>query len=195
MGVMQPPANVDIRPLTPDRWDDLAALFETSAVTRGCWCMWFRRTSAEFRAQGGDGNRSAMKDIVEKADVAPGLLAYVEGAPMGWCAVAPREEYPRILRSNTVKPIDETRVWSIVCFFVASKGRGRGVSKRLLKAAVDFAAEQGARVIEAYPIDPAGGRVTPDEAYYGVVSTFAAAGFREVARRHPKRPIMRLTIS
>lgn len=186
--------NVEIHPLTPDRWRDIETLFNTSAVTRGCWCMWFRLPTADFRANEGERNREAMRRIVDESDVPPGLLAYVDGEAAGWCAVAPREEYSRVLRSNTVKPIDDQPAWSIVCFFVASKARGRGVSKRLLQAAVELAANHGAKMVEAYPIDPAAGRVTPDEAYYGVASAFAAAGFKEVARRHPKRPIMRLTI-
>jgi GNAT superfamily N-acetyltransferase len=182
---------IETHPLTPDRWDDLAALFETNAVTRGCWCMWFRLPTDEFRRCSGDGNRDALRQIVEEADVPPGVLAYLDGTPAGWCAVAPRHEYTRIARSRTLKPVDDQPAWSIVCFFVAKHARGSGVTHRLLDAAIRFAAKHGAKLIEGYPVDPSLGPVTPDAAYHGLQPLFERAGFTESARRSAKRPIMR----
>jgi GNAT superfamily N-acetyltransferase len=177
--------------LTPDRWGDLAALFEANAVTRGCWCMWFRLPTDEFRRCSGDGNRDALRQIVEEADVPPGVLAYLDGTPAGWCAVAPRHEYTRIARSRTLKPVDDQPAWSIVCFFVAKHARGSGVTHRLLDAAIRFARKHGAKLIEGYPVDPSLGPVTPDAAYHGLQPLFERAGFAESARRSAKRPIMR----
>jgi GNAT superfamily N-acetyltransferase len=184
-------SRIETHPLTPDRWDDLAALFETNAVTRGCWCMWFRLPTDEFRRCSGDGNRAAFRAIVEAAAVPPGVLAYLDGKPAGWCAVAPRDEYTRIGRSRTLKPVDDQPAWSIVCFFVAKHARGSGVTHCLLDAAVAFAKRDGAKIIEGYPVDSSLGQVTPDAAYHGLQPLFERAGFGETARRSPKRPIMR----
>lgn len=190
-----PSSSIAIHPLTPDRWRDLATLFETNAVTRGCWCMWFRTATSDFRANEGDGNRRAFQRIVRGAAVAPGLIAYIDGTPAGWCAVAPRDEYPRILRSPTTKPADDRPAWAITCFFIARHARGAGLMRRLLDEATRFAAHHGATLVEGYPVDPAGRRINPDEAYHGLASVFAAAGFKEVARRQPKRPIMRRAVA
>lgn len=96
--------------------------------------------------------------------------------------------------SRTLGPVDDTPVWSITCFYVARGHRRQGVMRRLLQAAVAFAAARGARVIEAYPVDPAGRRVLALEAYTGLVPVFAAAGFVEVARRSERRPVMRYAV-
>jgi GNAT superfamily N-acetyltransferase len=152
--------------------------------------MWFRQTGLEHRRRKGAGNRAALKAIVDRGQV-PGLLAYVDGLPAGWCSVAPREEFGRLQRSRTLKAIDDRPAWSIVCFFVRGDFRNRGLAAALLGAAVRYAVERGARIVEAYPFDPSSGG-TPDSAVYsGVVSMFEEAGFREVARRSRTTPIMR----
>jgi GNAT superfamily N-acetyltransferase len=182
---------VKVRPVTPSRWDDLETLFGPSGAYSGCWCMWFRETSAEFDRNGNVGNRKALAALVRK-NRQPGLLAYVDDRPAGWVSVAPRDEFGRIERSPVLKPLDDRPVWSVVCFFIDKRFRGRGLGKRLLDAAVDHAARKGARVIEAYPRDPGTGRgVTNAEAFVGLLPMFEAAGFREVARRSTDRPIVR----
>lgn len=181
---------VEIRPLTAERWRDLAALFSRSKVTSGCWCMWFREPAAAYRANYGAKNRAAFRSIVRRGP-APGVLAYVDGKVAGWSAVAPRAEYVRLARSRTLAPVDDAPVWSITCFFIDRAARGRGVSKALIEGAAALAAEHGARLLEAYPVDPGGGRIAPDAAYHGLASAFRAVGFEEVARRSPKRPIVR----
>jgi len=184
---------IEIHPLTRDRWRDLNALFSRDRTTSGCWCMWFRTSEPEFRANYGAGNRVALKRIVD-AEPAPGVLAYVDGQPAGWCAVAPREQYPRVLRSRATKPIDEAPAWAITCLFVDANARGLGVARRLIGAAVAYARANGARLIEGYPVDTTERRVTDDAAYHGTLALFQAAGFREVARRTPARPIVRLEV-
>ena len=187
---MSQPAGIEVHPLTPDRWPDLEAVFGQRGASGGCWCMWWRQTSEEYRAGRGEPNRQAFRGIVESGRV-PGLLAYVDGEPAGWCAVAPREEYPRVQRSRTVHPVDDQPAWAVVCFFTRRKYRSRGLGKVLLKAAVDHAVANGARIVEGFPVDPAGERVGAGDGFYGFVSTFRAAGFEEVARRKEGRPIMR----
>jgi GNAT superfamily N-acetyltransferase len=133
-----------------------------------------------------------MKRLVQDGRV-PGLLAYREGRPVGWVSVAPREEFGRIQRSPTLKPVDDKPVWSIVCFFMHRGERGKGVGTALLAAAARQAVDQGARIAEGYPVDPALRKFPNAEAYTGVISMFEGAGFREVARRGG-RPIMRKTV-
>jgi len=183
--------SIETHPLTPDRWDDLDALFQANAVTRNCWCMWFRQTTEQARRNGGAPNRRAFRRIVDTAPAPPGIIAYIGGKPAGWCAVAPRDDYTRVARSRALKPIDDRPAWSIVCFFIARDARGAGLSRRLIDAATALARQHGARLIEAYPVDPSLGPVDAESAYHGLQPMFERAGFREAARRTPRRPIMR----
>ena len=180
-------------PVTPDRWSDFALLFGKRGACAGCWCMWWRQTAGEFTRGKGAGNRRAMKRIIDGGSI-PGLLAYAGADPVGWCSVHPRETYKRLDRSRVLRPIDERPVWSIVCFFVARDWRRRGLTIELIRAAVDHARENGARIIEAYPTEPRSGAMPDAFAYTGLASAFRKAGFKEVARRSPSRPIMRRAI-
>ena len=119
------------------------------------------------------------------------MLAYVEGEPVGWCAVAPRAEYDYLARSRVLRPVDDRDVWSISCLLVAKGYRGRGLSVRLLRAAVDMAGQAGAEIVEGYPVVPYTARMPDAFAWTGTLSAFRAAGFEEVARGSPTRPIMR----
>ncbi|HXH82541.1 MAG TPA: GNAT family N-acetyltransferase [Candidatus Tectomicrobia bacterium] len=181
---------LDVRPLTPDRWQDLETLFGPRGASDGCWCMWWRQTRAEFEEKKGEENKRAFRGIVASGQI-PGLLAYVDGRPAGWCAVQPRDAYARLDRSRTLKRVDEQPVWSVVCFFVAKAYRRRGLTTALLEAAVRYAVAHGARIVEGYPVDPGEGGTPDPWAYTGLVSAFRNAGFVEVARHSPGRPIMR----
>jgi GNAT superfamily N-acetyltransferase len=184
---------VVFQPATPARWDDLAQLFGPRGACAGCWCMWPRLTSREYSAGLGDRNRRRLRAIVA-ADQRPGILAYAAGEPVGWCAVAPRAEYVRLSTSRVMAPVDDREVWSVPCLFVARGWRGRGLPARLLAAAVQFAGSRGARIVEGYPIDTRGKRTGAAFLWHGPVSSFVQAGFREVARRSPTRPIMRRSV-
>lgn len=180
------------RPLTLARWDDLVALFGPNGACAGRWCMWPRVRHTEFVRGRGPANRRAFRRRVA-AGPPPGVLAYVDGRPAGWCALAPRAEYPRLETSRVLAPVDARPVWSVVCFFVARPHRGKGLAKALLKAAVAFAARRGARIVEGYPVAPRA-RTADAFVWTGLATTFRAAGFREVARRSPTRPIMRYAV-
>ena len=182
----------EIHPLTSERWSDLEDLFGARGACGGCWCMYWRLESADFQAGKGTGNRRAFRRIVNSGPP-PGVIAYREDEPVGWCAVAPREVYPRLARSRILKPVDEARVWSVTCFFVARAERGRGLSVALLEAAVEHARRQGARIVEGYPVEP-GARQADPFVWTGIASAYRAAGFVEVARRSPTRPIMRRSV-
>ena len=184
-------AELEIHPLTPDRWDDLATLFDRPGDPKGCWCMFYRVRGREFDRLWGAGARAAFREVVDEGPP-PGLLAYRDGVPVGWCAVAPREQFPRILNSPTIKPLDDDPgCWSIVCFYVVRGERRGGVAATLLKAAVAFAADQGATWVEGYPKDTEGARKHANEMFVGSMAMFAEAGFTEAGRRSPQRPIMR----
>jgi GNAT superfamily N-acetyltransferase len=151
--------------------------------------MWFRLPPAEFAAAKGDGNRRRLRQLV-RTGTPPGVVAYRGREPVGWCAVAPRADYPRLGRSRVLAPVDDQPVWAVTCFFVARAARGAGVTRALLEGAATFAARHGARWLEGYPVD-ARTRQADAFVYHGLASTFTAAGFREVARRSATRPIMR----
>ncbi len=182
--------DLEVHPLTPHRWQDLERLFGPRGACGGCWCMWWRVTRSQFAKQKGAGNRRALKKLVESGEV-PGLLAYADGEPIGWCSVAPRETYPVLERSRTLKRVDDAPVWSVACFFVAKPYRRKGVTVELLRAAVEYARKHSARHIEGYPVEPMKDAMPDVFAWTGLASAFRKAGFVEVLRRSKGRPIMR----
>lgn len=179
-----------VLPATPERWDDLAKLFGPKGACAGCWCMWWRRSAAEWTRGKGDGNRRALRRLVDSGEP-PGLIAYDGDEPMGWIAVAPREAYPRLAASRSLKPVDDAPVWSVTCFFVTRDRRGRGVSTVLLRAAAEHARSRGARMLEGYPVVSRSGKMPDAFAWTGLPGSFERAGFREVARPSASRRIMR----
>lgn len=184
---------LDFHSLSPDRWDDFEKLFGPRGATAGCWCMWWRIKRKDWEANQYEGNRAAIKGIIDSGTV-PGLLAYHGDAPVGWVSVGPREDFPVLQRSPILKPVDDQPVWSIVCFVVHKDYKGQGMSGRLLQAAVDYASAQGATIVEGYPIAPKSVEVPDLYSFTGFLSTFQAAGFVEVARRSERKPIMRLYV-
>lgn len=185
-------SELTFHPLTPERWKDFEKLFGERGACGGCWCMSWRLKRAVFEKQKGAGNKRAMRKIVSSGEI-PGLMAYVGNESIAWCSVAPREAFPRLENAPTLKRIDDTPVWSIVCLFIAKPYRRRGVSSLLLRAAVDYARQSGATVVEGYPFEP--NQKLPDPfVWTGLVSSFEAAGFKEAARRSASRPIMRYYI-
>jgi GNAT superfamily N-acetyltransferase len=155
--------------------------------------MWWRLSNREFEAQKGEANRKAMRAIVNARRV-PGILAYDKEQPVGWCAVAPRDEFPRLERSRILQPVDDKPVWSVVCLFVEKGYRHRGVATRLLRAAVEHVRKRGGKIVEGYAVEPRSGRLPDAFAYHGLAKNYMKAGFKEVARRSETRPIMRYTI-
>ena len=177
-------------PVTRERWPDLEQLFGERGACGGCWCMVWRLPRPEWEHGKKRNNRIALKTIVED-DRQPGVLAYAGDEPIGWCAVAPRAEYVGLQRSRVLAPVDNQRVWSISCLFVAKPFRRQGVSVRLIKEAVKFAGSRGAAMVEAYPVIPYTEKMPAAFAWTGVLSAFLKAGFREVLRRSKNRPILR----
>lgn len=186
-----------VSPLTPDRWPHLETIFKAKgcSVARACWCMAYRLSGAReppprgtTRAQM---NRAALKALVDAGNP-PGLIGYRGKVPVGWVSIGPREEFARLKRSSVMKAVDEKPVWSIVCFVVPAEHRGQGVAQALLEGAVAYARKRGATLVEAYPVDKPG-RSNDDDMWFGAKSMFDNAGFEEVARRKPRRPIVRIS--
>jgi GNAT superfamily N-acetyltransferase len=192
-----------IEPLDAARWPDLCTLFGRSGANSGCWCMWWRLRAKDWTEGAGaaarepeTGNMARFERVVAGGEPT-GLLAYLDGAPAGWCAVAPREAYPRLLRSTTIAPEDpgEPGVWSVTCFFIGREHRRAGLGHRLLDAAVAWAGENGARVVEGYPVDTGGVYGTSGDYFTGTVGQFERAGFMPAPQPKPgKRVVMRRTI-
>jgi GNAT superfamily N-acetyltransferase len=163
---------------TPDRWSDVTQLMDGTDEF-GCWCQAWRGFDAKALS-GGRSRRQLLRDQMEGGPPAPGYVAYLDGEPVGWVGVSVRTETPRLVSSRTIPAIDDLPVWSIGCFRIRPGYRRRGIARALLDAVVDAAREAGAPGVEAYPIDPAGGRVEVGAGYVGIASMFDAAGFRRV---------------
>ena len=181
-------------PATPSRWNDLEKLFGERGACGGCWCMFWRLPRKEFDAGKGTANKKALKRIVS-AGQEPGVIGYLDKEPIAWCAVAPRDVYIALERSRILKPVDDQSVWSISCLFIKKPYRRQGLSAQSLRAAVAFAASQGAAIIEGYPVEPSMNNTPDPFLWNGTAAAFLAAGFKEVARRSNSRPIMRCEVA
>jgi GNAT superfamily N-acetyltransferase len=184
----------EIHPLTPERWRDFERLFGPRGAYGGCWCMYWRVARSAFKDGQGAGNRRAMREIVDSGEV-PGVLAYRDGDPVGWCSIAPRADFASLNRSRTLKPLDEQPVWSIVCFYVDPRHRGEGLVAELIDGAVEWARSQGAKIVEAYPTVPRGRTLPPVSSYMGLPVHFQRAGFTEAARPSAAKAVMRRAVA
>jgi len=183
----------EFRALTPERWEDFERLFGKRGACGGCWCMWWRIKRSTFDQQKGEGNKAAMRAIVDSGEV-PGILAYDGDDPVGWCSVAPRDCFSVLGRSRILKPVDDLPVWSVVCFFIAKEHRRQGLSVALLEAAIDYTGENGGTILEGYPVEPKKDEAPDVFVFTGLAAAFRKAGFVEVARRSETRPIMRFAL-
>lgn len=191
---------LEIQPLTAKRIADLATLFDQGGDPKWCWCSYFRVRGRDWTNATPAENRKLLGAAARRRGHAPGLVAYDEGDVVGWVSLGPREDYERLAYSKVLAPLDEVPVWSIVCFVVGRKSRGRGVAGELLAAAIDYAREHGAEVLEGYPVDvPQGERIPSASAFHGTLGMFNRAGFKVMERRRanaasPVRPIVRLEL-
>ena len=188
---------IEILPTTGDRFDDAETALD-SGDGPGCQCQWWLLTNAQFQQSSRD--ELAERFHAEMHDERPPrLIAYVDGEPAGWVRVGPRTAQARLLRTRdvvtaTAEPLDTDDVWTVSCFVVRKVHRGQGLTRKLLDAAVATARDAGARVVEAYPLDPTVSKRSANQLYRGTVSVFEEAGFDVIDRPKPDRALVALTL-
>jgi GNAT superfamily N-acetyltransferase len=188
----RPHPSVEVLPVTPDRWPDLVDLFTRKGprggtpVTDGCWCQFWLLRGKEASEKWGAPSRRRLQAEVKRG-TEPGLLAYLDGVPVGWCRIGPRAMFDRLAHSATLRPVDDQPVWSVVCFYVHPAAKRQGVARALLAGAEKLAARHGARLVEAYPVGP---KQINLDAYTGYAPMYTAAGYAEV-RKSGRRTIVR----
>jgi len=183
---------LSIKPIKRNLWTDFEELFGLNGACGGCWCMHWKLRGKAFDESKGPVARQMHKSIVDSGTVT-GLLAYARGEVVGWMAVEPRSEYEKLAHSRVLKPVDDEPVWSVTCFYVKKEYRRQGVTVSLLNAAVDHVRQQGGKIVEGYPVDAQKDMPAPF-VFTGMASAFQKAGFKEVARISPTRPIFRFEI-
>lgn len=176
--------------VTKQNWKDFEELFGERGACGGCWCMYWRLKRKDYEAQKGTGNKREMKKLINSG-VIPGILAFKNTEPVGWCSVAPRDDFLVLENSRILKRIDDKPVWSVVCLFIKKNYRNLGLSVQLLKAAKKYVKEQGGRILEGYPVEPKKDKMPDAFAWTGLASAFLESGFKEQLRRSETRPIMR----
>jgi GNAT superfamily N-acetyltransferase len=181
--------DVTVKPLTPDLWPELEGLFGPSGAVGGCWCMYWR-IGAQYRHRPREQNRADFQEVVEDGPP-PGLLAFRDGLPVGWCQVTPRSAVSAMERVWRVRAVDDVPVWAISCLYIRKGHRRQGVTTALVLAAIDLARAAGTPAVEAYPLDAS---QSPSASGTGYASTFERVGFAGIARHSPERPIMRLEL-
>jgi GNAT superfamily N-acetyltransferase len=194
--------SIRVQPVTADRWNDLVTVFGRRGEDPSwCWCQLFLRSGSHESSAPGliPDNREALRHEITRAAIPPGLVAYDRNHPVGWTRVGPRSGFPGVTGNKALAKvlIEDPGAWWVTCFAVDSRHRRSGVGSALLTAAVEFAREHGATAVEGHPVDVArlrATRVGGSALYTGTVAMFSAAGFTEVARTYPTRPVMRLLV-
>ena len=209
-GRVLPPPGVDVSsavavvPANEASWADLQAIFGSRGYAAYCQCQRFKIGHHQWTETPLVIRMERLRNETHCGDPAArmtsGLVAYLDGEPVGWCAVEPRTAYPRLPPARLAwkergEDRDDAGVWAVTCFATRAGFRRRGVSRALALATVDFARERGARSLEAYPmITEPGQEITWGETHVGTRSIFADAGFQEVSHPTPRRVVMRIDL-
>jgi GNAT superfamily N-acetyltransferase len=192
--------SVQVQPATADRWDDLVTVFGRRGNDHSwCWCRLFLSSGTDESSSSGAApdNREALRQEITHVATAPGLIAYVSDHPVGWTRVGPRSAFPGVGGDRALARVltDDPGAWWVTCFAIDSRYRRSGIASALLDAAVAFARDHGATAVQGHPVDVAAlraARVSGSALYTGTMAMFVAAGFSEVARTFPTRPVMQL---
>lgn len=172
-------ASITVLPASGERFEDLAAVLRPKHEgASACWCVNYRLPGRQ--AYSVPEREAYMRGLCESGQP-PGVLAYLDGVPVGWCSVSPRAGLSRLVNSRTIPKVDDRPVWSVICFVVRPGYRRRGVAAALLDGAVEYARSQGAQTVEGYPLDAAGAKISSAFAYVGTVTMFERAGFTRAA--------------
>ena len=186
--------NIRFEELRPSLWPAVERLFGPNGACGGCWCMWWRAESRKIWNEiKGDGAKKAFKNLIKNGK-AHGILAFAGDEPVGWCSLGPRRDFPSLESVRAYKRDDIGDVWSITCFFIHRKWRGKGLSRALLRAAVEVMQKRGVNTVEAYPsiTTKEGRRLDAFLAYTGTIKIFEEIGFKSVQSTNPLKPLMRL---
>ncbi|MDQ4212892.1 GNAT family N-acetyltransferase [Microbacterium capsulatum] len=189
---------ITTRAATPAEWDDVQRALTGGGDGASCQCVWPMLRSKDWNATTKDQRVEMLRDEIT-AGPPPGIVAYVDGDPAGWIRIGPRPAqarlvYTRAIAAATPEPLDDDRVWAVSCFSVRREHRGKGLNAALLKTAVEYARESGARSIEGYPIDTAEVQVSTNDLFHGALSTFVSAGFSVVGHLKSGRPLVSLSL-
>lgn len=187
--------SVEIRPATAEHWQDVQHALTGGGDGRSCWCQYFMLSRREFDAVSREGKRDLLRHQLENLSPAIGLIGYVDDRAAGWIRLSPRTQQPGLLRTRVVRagsalPAQDHDVWAVSCLIIRREFRSQGLAHELVGAAVDFARDNGATTIEAYPRDTAVRPADPNSLYVGTVSLFTRHGFEVVARPTPIRAVM-----
>lgn len=183
-----------VEPVTKSNWSKFVELFGERGACGNCWCMYYRLSRTDFNeGKTDDSNKLAMKELIW-AEKPVGLLGMIEGEPVAWCALAPREDFIKLEKTRVHKRIDDKPVWSIPCFFINKKYRRSGLTVLLLKCAIDYSKRSGIKILEAYPTIPTTERIADSFAWIGLYSSFKNAGFKIVDNTSKNRPMVRYLI-
>ncbi|MHA2028666.1 MAG: GNAT family N-acetyltransferase [Candidatus Kariarchaeaceae archaeon] len=177
---------ISVYPATSNRWNDLRKLFGPVGAYWNCWCLSLRFRSTIFNSMQKDDKITTLKSFVDDSEYIPGLLAYSESEPVGWIGFSERNKFERLTRSRVIKPVDDLDVWSLVCFFIHKKHRGKGVARQLIRGAKQFANEHNIAAVECYPVDTQGEKLSSEASYVGTVSMFKKEGFEIVGKTKSK---------
>jgi GNAT superfamily N-acetyltransferase len=175
------------RPVSKTRWPDFEALFETPGAPKYCWCMAWRATPAEVRAAPRGSDRKPLMKARVMAGTTVGLVGYLDGEPVAWVSIAPRDTY-RDLGGPAAEPGE--KIWSLACMYIHRKLRGQGHGIDLIEAAQAYASKRGGTILEAYPVDPE----SPSYRFMGFVPAFERLGFKPVGKAGSRRHVMRLDL-
>ena len=181
--------NLSFQPLNSSNFSDFEFLFTEKGACEGCWCMQCRLQADEFKAGRGEGNRLAMKALVESGQI-PGIIVYNDNEPVGWCSLGNREDFPRLPKSHETQIIDE-QTWIISCLFIRRDWRRRGVKRALLGHLITYCKTQGAKVLESHQCNSNFSKYPDNFAWAGIQKAYEAMGFQKVDTESDKRPIMR----
>jgi GNAT superfamily N-acetyltransferase len=172
--------DIVIKPVDRNNWLDFESLFQSKGGPHYCWCMPWRMTKEELKQN----NSACRKDFIKQrvwSDTPIGILGYFENEAIAWCSVAPRETHQRLGGDETLQ-----KVWSITCFFIKREYRKKGLVKFLIKSAENYARENGAKYLEAYPVEES----SPSYRYMGFTKTFEEMGFAFTKMAGTRRHVM-----
>jgi GNAT superfamily N-acetyltransferase len=190
-------SGLELVEITTATWPVFEDLFGPGGVQGGCWCSWFRLSSRDYASSRSAERRDFVHSRVQAGEPF-GLVARLDGEALGWVSVAPRQCHTRLERSAVAKLMegeDPAGLWTVACFYIKRDARGIRLSHRLLDSAVEHAGRSGAKVVEGYPVDTAGGKFPPQDLYYGTLEVFLGAGFELVERRGKRRALMRKVLA